>query len=30
VMVAHEGKVDARNATPHGLVISLQVPHWKM
>jgi len=30
VMVAHEGKVDARNAQPHGLVISLQVPHWKI
>ncbi len=30
VMVAHEGKVDARNAHPHGLVISLQVPHWKI
>lgn len=30
VMLAHEGKVDARNATPHGLVISLQVPHWKI
>lgn len=29
VMVAHSGKVDARNAAPHGLVISLQVPHWK-
>lgn len=30
VMMAHKGKVDARNATPHGLVISLQVPHWKL
>lgn len=30
VMLAHEGKVDARNAQPHGLVISLQVPHWKI
>ncbi len=30
VMLAHEGKVDARNAMPHGLVISLQVPHWKI
>ncbi len=30
VMLAHEGKVDARNADPHGLVISLQVPHWKI
>ena len=30
VMVAHEGKVDARNAQPHGLVISLKVPHWKI
>jgi len=29
VMLAHEGKVDARNAQPHGLIISLQVPHWK-
>ncbi|PKB87377.1 histidine kinase [Ewingella americana] len=30
VMVAHDGKVEARNATPHGLIISLQVPHWKI
>lgn len=30
VMIAHEGKVDAHNAVPHGLVISLQVPHWKI
>ncbi|ADW72725.1 MULTISPECIES: HAMP domain-containing sensor histidine kinase [Rahnella] len=30
VMLAHEGKVDARNAQPHGLIISLQVPHWQM
>ncbi len=30
VMLAHDGKVDARNAQPHGLVISLMVPHWKI
>lgn len=30
VMLAHDGKVEARNAAPHGLIISLQVPHWKI
>jgi len=30
VVVAHKGKVDAHNGASGGLVISLQVPHWKV
>jgi two-component system OmpR family sensor kinase len=29
VMVAHHGKIEARNGSPRGLVIVLKVPHWK-
>lgn len=29
VMLAHNGQVDARNAVPHGLIISLRVPQWR-
>lgn len=29
VMVAHQGKIDARNGSPRGLIIDLKVPHWK-
>lgn len=29
VMVAHQGKIEARNGSPKGLVIDLKVPHWK-
>ncbi len=29
VMLAHQGKIEARNGSPRGLVIDLKVPHWK-
>jgi len=29
VMVAHHGKIEARNGSPRGLIIDLKVPHWK-
>jgi two-component system OmpR family sensor kinase len=29
VMLAHNGQVEARNAIPHGLIISLRVPQWR-
>ncbi|EIC82728.1 ATP-binding protein [Serratia sp. M24T3] len=30
VMVAHHGKIEARNGSPRGLIIDLKVPHWKI
>lgn len=30
VMLAHQGKIEARNGASRGLVINLKVPHWKI
>lgn len=29
VILAHQGKIEARNGSPSGLIIDLKVPHWK-